>query len=301
MKRPRVLLVGDLGIDLMISVPTLPQGDEKLTGRRMAQGAGGMAANVAVALARLGTPARLLAAVGDDAYAQEVTYDLAREGVDTSFITRHEGQPTFMCVVLLGPDGEKALVRLPSGAYLPTLAEVTPAAFESITHLHTTLGDPQLTLRAISLAKEHDVTVSIDIETADIPPDPSLTADVIGKTNILFVNKAAREALLHHLKSNTLVGPHLVVTTLGRQGSTCDVKGRTLHQAGVEVTVKDTTGAGDAFAGAFLHQYLAKDRIETALRFASAAASLSTLHYGAQAGLPTTEAVRAFLNQHRPN
>lgn len=293
---PAVLLVGDLGLDLVLRVPTLPRGDEKLNGERVSQAAGGMSANVAVALARLGTAARLVAAVGDDAHATTVCASLEAEGVEVRLCSRRN-TPTFLCVILVGPDGEKALVRVPSAAYLPSPEELAPSMFDDITHLHLTLGSLELTKRAIELAHIKNITISLDLEAADLPADSRDTADMLQALDLLFLNEPTRAALTHHLRTPDISGPEGVITTLGRKGSRGEVRGQVFEQTGYTAKVRDTTGAGDAFAAAFLHFYLRDGDVAGALRFASAAAALSTRSYGAQAGLPQEEDVKAFLHQ----
>lgn len=297
MTAPSVLVIGDLGIDLVMRVPLLPQSDEKITGEKVSQAAGGMSANVAVALARLGTSARLVAAIGDDVFATQVRASLEVNGVDIAFLCPRHNTSTFMCVVMVGADSEKVLVRLPSAAYLPAADELTLAMFEGISHVHLTLGDPSLTKRAIKMAREVSATVSLDLEAADLPLDPNVTAGILQDLDVLFLNKKTRDALNNYLASATIEGLKMVVTTLGREGSRCESNGQVFEQPSYPVKALDTTGAGDAFAGAFLHTYLQDGSLPEALRFASVAASLSIRAYGAQGGLPNRAAVEAYL-QH---
>lgn len=296
--KSQVLVIGDLGVDITIKVPSLLlQEDQKYNGDRVAQGAGGMAANVAVALARLGSGARLVAAVGDDLYASQILKTLGHEGIDISHVRHRDSEPTFMCVVLIAADGEKALVRLPSGAYLPKPKEITPDVFVGMQHLHTTVGSESLCQHAIEMAREHGLSVSIDLEAADIPTDPEVTRSILRDLDILFINKASRHQLSRHLGTNLTAGPRMVVTTLGREGSMYEVGSESYRASGYAVSAKDTTGAGDAFAAAFLDRYLPSNDARNSLEFANAAAALSTHAYGAQDGLQDREAVTAFLNQ----
>ena len=181
--RPLILCVGDIDVDLMIAVPQVPGPDEKVNGRRLSLSAGGMMANAAVALARLGSSVRLLGAVGDDrdgAFAVQVVAD---EGVDVRFVTRRSGVPTFMCVVMVGPTGEKSLVRVASEAYLPKPSEITPAAFEGVGHLHLTLGSPRLTDASLTAAAARGVPSSLDLEAADIPDEPEVLAAILDRVD----------------------------------------------------------------------------------------------------------------------
>ena len=119
--RPLILCVGDIDVDLVIGVSHVPGPDEKVNGRRLSLAPGGMMANAAVALARLGSRARLMAAVGADHDGDFAVSAVAAEGVDVRYITRKPAASTFMCVVMVGPAGEKSLVRVTSDAYRPSL------------------------------------------------------------------------------------------------------------------------------------------------------------------------------------
>ena len=156
----------------MIAVPHVPGPDEKVNGRRLSLSAGGMMANAAVGLARLGSPVRLVGAVGDDRDGAFAVRTVADEGVDVRYVTWRPGVPTFMCVVMVGPTGEKSLVRVASDAYLPKPSEMPPAAFEGVGHLHLTLGSPQLTEASLQAAAARGIPCSLDLEAADVPDEP---------------------------------------------------------------------------------------------------------------------------------
>ena len=141
-------------MDFFIAVPSVPGFDQKMTGRNVGQKPGGMSANSAVAVARLGHPARLLAAVGGDAAGDMALGQMGVEGVDTRFVAVRGGVSTFMCVVLVSPSAEKSLIRLPTNAYLPDPGDVVPAAFEDVAHVHATYGAPEVTAKAFELAVE---------------------------------------------------------------------------------------------------------------------------------------------------
>jgi ribokinase len=292
--RPLILCVGDIDVDLMIAVPQMPGPDEKVNGRRLSLSAGGMMANAAVALARLGSPVRLVGAVGDDrdgAFAVQVVAD---EGVDVRFVTLRPGVPTFMCVVMVGPTGEKSLVRVASEAYLPKPSDITSAAFEGVGHLHLTLGSPRLTDASLSAAAARGVASSLDLEAADIPDEPEVLADILDRIDFLFMSRTGARAARARLGRSPR-GRAITVTTLGADGAMAEAGGQSVAVPGFHITPADTTGAGDAFAAAFLHAHYAGDDIAAALAFANAAAALSTLKVGAQSGLPGEAEIQALL------
>ena len=290
------LCVGDLDVDLMAAVSRLPGTDDKVSGRHLGLTTGGMAANVAVGLARLGTASRLVAAVGDDGHGRTATQALEREGVDTRFLVRCADTTTFMCVVLLAGDGEKALVRLETDAYLPRPEAIAAAAFDGVDHVHLTFGDPALTLHSLDLAKAANASVSLDLEQADLTDDRSTLARVLGGIEILFMNRRTRADLEARFGADILAPVPQVVTTLGADGSRLETPGGRIDSPGFPLVVRDSTGAGDGFVAAYLHYRLVERRPPPdVLRRANAAAAMAVGQVGAQTGLPGVADIERFL------
>jgi sulfofructose kinase len=69
----------------------------------------------------------------------------------------------------------------------------------------------------------------------------------------------------------------------------------THHQAAFPVPVKDTTGAGDVFHGAFLYALLQDWNLRRCVTFAAAVAALKCRALGGRAGIPTLPEALAFL------
>ena len=298
-----VLCVGDLDMDLLVAVPALSGLDEKVSGRRLGSMPGGMAANTAVALARLGCSVRLIAAIGDDATGEAALASVAADGVDVRHVARRQATETFMCIVLLAPSGEKRLIRLETDAYMPRISDITPAAFEGVRHVHVTYGSPGVAAHVLGEARRAQLSTSLDLESPDIRRAPDLLAEIMPNVDTLFVNRDAWAELERTPgglpEPGSERGPGSIVATLGAEGSRC-VCADGVHEApGVAVQSVDTTGAGDCFAAAYLARLLAGVPVEECLRFANVAAALSTLTFGAHAGMPSRAAVDAKLREQR--
>lgn len=293
---PLLLCVGDIDMDIIVKVPRLPGRDQKVDGHRVAQTPGGMAANVAVGARRLGTTTRLLGAVGDDAMGNEALMALGQEHLDLTHVATRNGAPTFFCIIMVDQEGEKCLLKAVSPAYLPQPADLVPAAFAGISHMHLTFTRHDLAMTAVARAKAVGATISLDLEAADIPGGGGDVADLVAQVDLLFVSDQSRA------EAENVMGPlvarpgQTIVTTLGRNGARVENAAGRVAAAGHRVSVTDTSGAGDAFAAAYLHCRLDGADDAACLRFANAAAALSTRAYGAQAGLPQKREVTAFLD-----
>ncbi len=295
----RIVCVGDIDMDLLIAVPRLPKPDEKISGRRIALTPGGMAANTAVALARLGAKSTMVGAVGDDDSGEAARSALAAEGVDCAHVAIRLGAETFTCVILVDGSGEKALIRIESPTFLPLQNEVPSRAFEGAVHVHMTFTDPDLHAITVSHAKQAGATISLDLEAADLPGEADTLKELLAPLDCLFLSGSTREVAEKRFGSLPLPPGCRVITTLGAKGAAIDGPGGSFRVAGLDVRALDTSGAGDTLAAAFLFRHLGGASDSDALLFANAAAALSTLACGAQSGAPRLEQVLAVLDSGR--
>jgi sugar/nucleoside kinase (ribokinase family) len=295
---PLFLCVGDLDVDVLIEVDRLPTRDGKVNGVLKQKAPGGMAGNVAAALARLGSRVRVLGRIGDDGDGAFAVKGLEQVGVDTSFVSRLAGVATFNCISLLTPDGEKSLVKLMTSAYRPEAGDVKEAVLTGVRHLHlTSIGDLALCRRVVDAARTSGATASLDIERADCPEDASVLLDAVEGFELILCNAESR-AFVDATLQRPLAGlVAAVVTTLGAHGAQVETAEGRIASPGFTPKIVDTTGAGDCFAAACLHARLAA-RLDwsEALRFANCAAAISTTGLGAQSALPTADQVAAYLS-----
>ena len=295
---PLLLCVGDIDMDIIIKVPHPPGRDQKVDGKRVAQSAGGMAANVAVGARRLGTRTRMLGAVGDDAMGRDALAALEREGLDLVHVATRRGAATFFCIIMVDDEGEKSLIKAVSPAYLPLPEDLKPEAFAGVDHVHLTFTRHELAAKALKRARAAGATVSLDLEAADVPSDGGRVADLVRKVDLLFISEQSRSEVERRMGPLAAGAGRTIVTTRGRLGARLERGPEVLEVAGHAIATTDTSGAGDAFAAGFLHARLAGAGDLMALQFANAAAALSTRAYGAQAGLPVRREVDDFL-EHR--
>jgi len=161
-------------------------------------------------------------------------------------------------------------------------------------HLHTTLGNPDLALHALALARRAGLTTSLDLEEEDLVRDGALLQDALTRVDTLFVNRRAERALVGRF-GGSLAWPEAVIVTLGAGGCLLRVDGVETRLDGHNVEVLDTTGAGDAFAGTYLLFYLRDGDRVRALQAANAAAALATTGYGGRTARLTEQAVQHVL------
>lgn len=300
----RVLGLGDAGVDIVLHVPKLPQHDEKILATGVQRCAGGVIANVLCALSRLGTASAFVGCIGNDEFGALVRKGFDEFQVDMSRLIVKDGAETYFCVSMLDGTGEKALVIAPTSTIFPLPEDLTDDTIKGAELLHTTGLHTDATLKALELAQRSGVKVSLDLEPSTLRRAGDRVSDVLAGTDLLFVNAHAirelfsdevdfRQAALELMRR----GPELVVVTRGAEGSLVVTPTGTVRTPAFDVTVRDTTGAGDCFNAAFIHGYLEGWPVERTALFAAAAAALSITVVGAQNGLPTRPEVDAFLAQ----
>lgn len=231
---------------------------------------GGSPANVAVGLARLGVPARMLARLADDVLGRRVREHLAANGVLLDHAVAAAEQ-TSMAMVSVGPDGGPAYdFRIAGTAdWQWTAAELDGALDGPVVALHS--GSLALTtvpgaavLRGLMVRAAATATISYDPNCRPLlMGDP---ADVLAGVHELLavadVVKVSSEDLgwlcpgsspPEVLRDWLGRGPALVAVTLGGDGVLAGTAGGLRsRRPGVPVTVIDTVGAGDTFSAALL-------------------------------------------------
>jgi ribokinase len=93
------------------------------------------------------------------------------------------------------------------------------------------------------------------------------------------------------------MGLEIVVITLGAEGCLCLWEDQVIHVPGFQVDVVDTTGAGDAFHGAFLYGLLQEWELERTAIFANAGAAINCTRLSGRVGLPGLSEVEVFLKE----
>ncbi len=302
-----VLVVGSSNTDMIIRVERIPRPGETVLGGDFSMAPGGKGANQAVAAARAGGRATLVARVGDDVFGERAVRNFQADGIDVRFLTRDGRASSGVALINVGRDGENS-ISVASGANAllsPDDIRKAEEAFDEADVLLLQLETPLETVRAAALAASSRGLPVILNPAPARPLDDGLLAMV----SVLTPNETEAEIL-----AGTKIGgpgdvrtaaaalrargPRLVVVTLGERG--CYAAGEDFEGLIPAFPVRpvDTTAAGDVFNGALAVALAEKRPLVDALRFASAAAALSVTKLGAQPSAPTRGEIEAFLAGH---
>lgn len=310
-----IMTVGDLVWDVLVKPDglLLPGGD---TTGSIKLAPGGSAANVAVWIARCGAPAGFIGAVGADIFGDLIAADLRQEGVE-AHIVRLPHSETGVVLALIDRAGQRSMVTN-RGADHRLLPDMLPeAALRACRHLHVTgwslFSDPPraAALHAAHIAGASGATISFDPASYQIIREIGYdqfnrtTADL--PVDILLPNRDEGEVLTGERDPQAIAAAlrerfpgALVALKLDRDG--CFIMTHTLaqHVPGQSIdTPVDTTGAGDAFNGAFLAHYLATGDALTAARFANRIGAWVAQRTGARP--PIDDELQRILHDIGPN
>lgn len=277
-----VLCVGHASYDLVFSVPHHPAEDEKLFADSLLGCGGGPAANAAVIAGRLGFTAAFAGFLGRDVYGDSHLAELQDDGVDTRLVVRGNS-PTPLSTILVKPDGKRALINYKGDTRaLPTAAvdfsgiAAKAVLFDghepgiSLDLLQHLSGSNTLTV--LDAGSVHDGTLALMDKVDYLVASEKFAQQYAGD----------EQSALSQLAS---LSPNVVIT-LGERGLIWQRGSESGAMPSPPVVAIDTTGAGDAFHGAFAAAAASGMNWLDILRYASVAGALCCTRMGARPGLP---------------
>lgn len=283
-----IVVLGSLNMDLVAYVDTPPRRGETVTGREFRTVPGGKGANQAVAAARAGATVSMIGAVGTDAYGAALRATLEHSGVLTDHVRTVEG-PSGTAHIVVDDDGGNAIVVIPgANGTVDHLAPGDESLIASADALLLQLEVPMpAVVAAARAARAHGVhTILTPSPAQPLPPELLSLTDLLIPNEYEALTLADRTDPLEAAES-LLDSVPAVVVTLGAAGALYAARDAPpLAVPSPEARAVDTTAAGDTFAGALATALTEERPIHEALRWATAAASLSVEREGASAGMP---------------
>ena len=292
-----VLGIGQIALDQVGRATPLPKPAGKARMDAWQQHPGGQIATAVLAAARLGRRTAFVGTVGDDAAAEVALAPLAAAGVDLGGVRRVAGACTQSAMIWIDAEtGERTVLWHREKALALEPADVPEAPVASAGVLLLDAGDPPAALAAAQVAREAGRPVVLDADGDSEGLEPLLAACdfPILSSELARSHFGGEEAAARELAA---AGARLAVVTLGPEGAlACDGE-HLLRAPGLRVATVDTTGAGDAFHGAFCDALLTGLGAQAALAWSNAVAGLNCTGQGAQGGLPTRTQVERLLSR----
>jgi len=312
-----IVVVGSYNQDLSWICDEFPKPGETILGK-FNMATGGKGSNQAVAASRTGIKTAFVGSVGNDSFGEAVKQFYANEGIEY-FLTEQEGTPTGTAGIVVNNTGQNEIIVSPganeklSPADIPENlirdAQVVICQFES---------KMDTTAHVLKIARHANVTTILNPAPMRLDFNPGIidNVDILIPNEIEFTSllKSLRPELdeefsedtIHQLSEENLhqlcrnIGIDTIIVTLGNHGcfvsTTDDFK---LLPASSHNKVVDSTGAGDAFVGAFASGYVQfnKDIFRSAT-FGNLAAGLSVMKSGAAPSMPYKDEITSFSPKH---
>ncbi|MBN2540884.1 MAG: carbohydrate kinase [Bacilli bacterium] len=285
---------------------------------------GGAPANVATTIAILGGNATFYGAIGKDVFGDFLIEELQKQNVNTSHIKQTKAAKTGLAFVTLDKDGNRSFhfYRNPSadmlyskGDYLEDSDLEDIFAFSSVSLIDYPIKDAHMaaidkikrnkgllvfdTNIRLHLWENHETYRNLLFDFIQLSDIVKIADDEIG----WLTQTDDLEEAIQILKAK---GVKMLLLTKGKNGACIHWNDQVIEAPGYSVKTVDTTGAGDAFLGAFLYQLsrqveyyldLPMNKLQDMLRFANAVAALSTTKKGALSAIPDLKEVESFLKE----
>ncbi len=284
-----IVVLGSVNVDLIAQVPHLPTAGETVLASKLDKRFGGKGGNQALAAARQGAQVNLIACLGDDPEGRDYRNHLRRENINCSGLNTNRGN-TGSALISVDAKGENQIVVIP-GANTTLTAPFVKMQRARIAVAKAMLVQLEIPLEtvmaAIGIANETSVPAILNAS----PIHPQFPWGEV-TIDILIVNEKEAGQIFGLLDPTAIQtqlkgkGIQQLIITRGVKPTQWFTNMALTEVPTYPVTPIDTTGAGDAFAGAFTAHFAEGNSISECVHWANIAAALSTLQLGAQTGLP---------------
>tara|TARA_B100001248_G_scaffold256677_1_gene238060 strand:+ start:678 stop:1607 length:930 start_codon:yes stop_codon:yes gene_type:complete len=236
---------------------------------------GGSVANSIVGLSQLGNKVGFIGKVSDDQFGNRYEEGLKKENVDFFYSKKKEETPTGTCLILITPDSERTMVTFLGTAGKISEKDINVDAVKKseILFLEGYLWDEGEPKKAFEKAinKSNRVAMSLsDLFCVERHKHHFLEL-VKNKLDITFANEQEIISLIDAKKFDDVIEfskkiNKLIVITRGKKGALAVNKNEVVEcSAKDNLEIKDLTGAGDLFAGGFLHGLINKKTTKESL------------------------------------
>ena len=291
--------------------------------------AGGAPANVIGAVTKLGIPSKMLTKLGDDPFGDYIIDVLNEAGIDTSNIERDQEGETALAFVSLAADGNRdfKFYRKNSADLRYSVDDIPEDILDDCGMIHFCSVDlvespmKEAHKKLIDMAIEKGVKVSFDPNLRfslwdELDALKKTVNDFIPYADIIKISDEELEFITGKTDIKDAVPELLsagrgkyVIYTKGADGAEIYTKDGMVEAPGYSIEVRDTTGAGDSFIGAFLFCILrdevedlnsvSKDKLYEYLDFANAYAANTSTKEGALAAMATMDEIQEWIKNRK--
>ena len=311
-KAPKIIVMGSFVADLMGRAAHIPVSGETVKGNFFKVGPGGKGANQAVAAARAGGNVAMITKLGMDSFGDMAFNNFVNEGINTDYVFRSREFSTGAALIMVSEEtGQNSIIVIP-GACGQIKEEEVISAIDGLSPADILVLQLETNFEAIAESLKVGMAKGLKVlmnpaPAQEIPEEyysmidyltPNETeASTLSGIQVNTIDDAKRAARILRSK-----GAKNIIITLGEKGVLIlDNEDHFLHIPSFKVNAIDTTGAGDAFNGAFALALAEGKDIVPATIFASAAAAISVTRIGTAPSMAYRKEIDDFLSNNQPN
>ncbi|XP_017882124.1 ribokinase-like [Ceratina calcarata] len=304
----KIVVVGSCMIDFTSFAPRLPKAGETIIARKFEIKYGGKGANQCVQAVKLGASATIVACLGYDIYAQEYLKIFKKLNIDTTNISIVEDQHSGIANIIVADNGENSIVTVLganeslSTKHVDSAADTIKSASVLLCQFETSL---ESTLHALKLYKGHGFSI-----VNGAPATAKVDSELLSLCDVFCVNETETEVMTGVLPEELSsiqeaigrlldMGCNTVILTLGERGAAyASREDRTVKLVPTtSVQPVDSTGAGDAFLGAFAYfkSYHPDLTMDECVRRSCYVATQSVLKFGTHSSFATRDSLSPDL------
>lgn len=303
----KIIGPGSLNVDITGYAPHLPVAGETTKGTTLRFGPGGKGSNQMTAAHRAGAKAMIIGHMGEDFLGQILKKHYTSEGMCEKYVTVDPQAQTASALIEIDEgDAQNRIIIIPAANEL-VVKESVLAAEEDFADCDAVLTQLETTVEAVVASKElaHKYSKPFILNPA---PYISMPSSVFEGVDFVTPNETEAEQFTG-VKVETLedcrlaakkffdMGVKNVIITLGIRGSFYTDGVTEMLIPAIKVKAVDTTGAGDAFNGAFATAIAEKLPVDVALKFATCTSAIAVSRLGASVAMPHREEILELLKK----
>ena len=301
-----ISVLGIFVADISFLGPKIPAIGETILGNKYNVGPGGKGCNQAVAIARLGAKVNFISKIGKDSYGELALNTLTKNKINTKSVIQDENLQTGVAGILIDKNSGKNAINVIVGA--PSTLKVSEIdkhidIIKNSKIFLTQLEVPKdVTLHCLKIAKENGCLTILNPA-----PASEISKEFYNKIDYFTPNETeasfyldkkveSKKEIEEAAKTFLAKGVKNIVITLGPKGLyfANSEESFFIDVYSLKDKVIDTTGAGDAFNGAFAYALSNKLKIKDALEFSNKVAAISTTKAGAANAMPNLDEVETY-------
>lgn len=300
MNQAPLLVVGSCNADLMTKVMRHPQPGETVSSISSVRTSGGKGANQAVAARRMGADVYFIGTVGSDPMRAVACAAMDAAGVNTTYVKTGR-RTTGLALITVDHNGENTIVVDPGANHETTAIDVPDSLLQACSAIILQMEIPSTTVSTI-IDRAYAAGKPVLLNLA---PAFALPQETMAKINTLIVNEGEARTLLAAWESEPCdpslegtvrhlhgrLGCNVVITCGAERVEAITAEGERWHCTPPSIHSIDTTGAGDAWVGAFAYAFCqARMHFDAALHLATAIGTYACMQQGAS--LPEIDSTR---------